>query len=118
MKAILIDSTNREVKEVTYDHKNSLKDIYKLINCTTIEVALYINDKDDCIYVDEEGLFKQNEKSMFFTYEGGHQPFIGCGLIVGTNMKNGENADVTISLEEAKAKIKFYTLGEVMRKFM
>jgi len=114
MKAILIDVLNQDVKEVEFDNNKSLTEIYKLIKCEIIEVAMYINENDDCIYVDEEGLLEITPFTRFFSYKNGHQPFAGNGLIIGTNMETGDNADVTVSLDEVKANIKFLSLNDIL----
>lgn len=109
MKAIFIDAENREVTEVEIE--NSLKAYYALLDCDMIEAATYLPN-EDCIYVDEEGLY--SGKDSFFTIEGGHQPFIGSGLVVGTS-EDGETVSASTTLEEVKAKVKFLSLFEVQR---
>ncbi len=109
MKAIFIDSENKEVREVEID--NSLKAYYRILDCSMIEAATYF-PYEDCIYVDEEGLY--SGKDSFFTVEGGHQPFIGSGLVVGTS-EDGETVSASTSLEEVRAKVKFLGLAEVRR---
>ena len=102
MKAIFIDSKNREVKEVQIT--GDLQSCYETIGCGMVECALYFDDHDS-IMVDEEGLFNQ-ECNEFFFVKGGHQPFAGNGLVVGTaNM--GEATDTKITLDEVKSKVKF-----------
>jgi hypothetical protein len=102
MKAIFINSKNKEVKEV--DIKGDLQSWYETIGCDMVECALYFDDHDS-IMVDEEGLF-HSECNEFFFVEGGHQPFAGNGLVVGTD-ENGETVGTKISLDEVKSKVKF-----------
>lgn len=102
MKAILIDAKNREVKEV--EITGDLQSWYETIGCGMVECALYF-DQHDSIMVDEEGLFDQTCNEFFFV-NGGHQPFAGNGLVVGTN-DMGEAVDTKISLAEVKSKVKF-----------
>lgn len=112
MKAILIDSKNREVKEVEvkdYSEYNSL------IGCLCFTVATYLgngNDKqeEDVIFVDDEGLLTEPEH--FFTYEGAHQPFAGNGLVIGCDYE-GESKNPLVTLEEVKNKVKFFSAFEV-----
>jgi hypothetical protein len=111
MKAILIDVLNENVRMVEVDDKNVLKDWYKHIICSMVEVALYLNGHDS-IMVDEEGLFSMDNNSKFFIFKGGHQPFIGNGLVVGVNNK-GESVDPHISVEEVRSKVSFHTMSEV-----
>jgi hypothetical protein len=112
MKAILINVHDETVQQVEVDDKNVLKSWYKLLICSMVQVGHYFNEKDS-IMCDEEGLFTMNEDSKFFTVKGGHQPFIGNGLVVGVNPMNGESVDPCISVEEVRAYVKFHTMSEV-----
>jgi hypothetical protein len=111
MKAILIDVYNENVRMVEIDDKNVLKDWYKHIICSMVEVAHYFSQHDS-IMVDEEGLYQLSDDSKFFSVEGGHQPFIGNGLVVGVD-KNGKSVDPCICVEEVRSKVKFHTMREV-----
>jgi hypothetical protein len=111
MKAILIDVLNENVRMVEVNDDSVLKDWYKHIGCSMVEVGHYFNDHDS-IMVDEEGMFSMDKDSKFFTIEGGHQPFIGNGLVVGVD-RNGESVDPCISVEEVRSKVKFHTMNEV-----
>jgi len=114
MRAILINVTDETVRNVEIDNNNVLKDWYKKLGCQMVQVGHYFNEKDS-IMVDEEGLFTMNDDSKFFSVEGGHQPFIGNGLVVGVNPMTGESTDVHISCEEVRAKVKFHTMNEISR---
>ena len=109
MKAYKIDSENKSVIEIELDEKDSLTGMQAAVG-GYIEVALNL-DNHDTVFVNEEGLF--GEPSMFFTIEGGHQPFAGNGLVVGTDIKEGTTIAVQSSLAEIKAKVKFLTIAEV-----
>ena len=107
MKAILIDSKNKTVSEITIDENAEalLEEWYKHIDCELVQVAHDIS-KHDSILVDEEGLLKNPDN--FFTYNGAHQQFAGNGLIVGRN-EDGETVDCEITLEEATLNVIFFT---------
>lgn len=116
MKAILINVKNKTVTDVTYDSNNSLKEWYKLMDCGMVEVAMELENDDktgNSIMVDEEGLLSINSNTKFFSFEKGHQPFAGNGLIVGINYETGETIDVSITADEVRNKVKFHTLHEV-----
>ena len=110
MKAILINVQDETVRQVEVEN---IQDMYKHIGCQTFEVAHNFHDKMDSIYVDEEGLFVMTGESKFFTVEGGHQPFIGNGLVVGLNLNNGESVDHHITVEDLRSRVKFHTMSEV-----
>lgn len=115
MKAILIDVQNETVQQVEVDKKKTLKDMYKHIGCSTVEVAHNFHDKADSVYVDEEGLFTMDQDSKFFTVTGGHQPFIGNGLVMGIDFTNGESTDHHISVEDLRSRVKFHKMSEIQR---
>jgi hypothetical protein len=116
-KAVLIDAVKREIKEVDV---NDYRDICPLLNnCRMFTIGHYLNngnDKQDTdvIYVDDEGLL--TDPKHFFTFEGGHQPYAGNGLVVGSDFK-GESADVLISVEEVKNKVKFLSPSEALLQY-
>jgi hypothetical protein len=56
----------------------------------------------DVIYVDDEGLLKPLD--WFFAVKGGHQPFAGCGLVLGTD-DEGETVSARIALQELKRRV-------------
>jgi hypothetical protein len=56
----------------------------------------------DVIYVDDEGLLKPLD--WFFAVKGGHQPFAGCGLVLGSD-DEGETVSARIDLSELKRRI-------------
>ena len=56
----------------------------------------------DVIYVDDEGLLKPMD--WFFAVKGGHQPFAGCGLVLGSD-DNGDTVSARIELHELKRRI-------------
>jgi len=56
----------------------------------------------DVIYVDDEGLLKPLD--WFFALKGAHQPFAGCGLVLGSN-DDGEAVSARIALHELKRRI-------------
>ena len=107
MKAILIDSINREVKEVEIG--KGIDEMYKFLQCECFTIASYL-DKQDAIFVDDEGLM--NGTDSFFTYEGAHQPFAGNGLIMGCD-DMGESEDCKVDLTEVKNKVKFFDRYEI-----
>lgn len=113
MKAILIDSTNREVREV--EIRKELKDIYAVMDVSMIEVATYLPN-GDCIYCDGEGLFGMDADSVFFDVNA-HQPFIGNGLVVGTNHNTGSTVSAKSTADEIRNLVTFKSLGEVRAMF-
>lgn len=116
MKAIFIDATKRQVSEVEISDTNTLNEWYKILDCYTVEVATYINEQNDSILVDEEGLLHGlHNDSPFFKYEGAHQPFAGNGLITGVD-EDGNDKAPTVTVKDVKSKITFLTLAEARKQ--
>lgn len=112
MRAVLINAKDRTVTDVEVDgRKNVLHQWYKLLNVRMVEVALYINEQEDSILVDEEGMLELDENTCFFVYEGGHQPFAGNGLIVGKD-EDGESISCHVTADEVRSKVKFLNIHE------
>jgi hypothetical protein len=101
MKAYLIDPFTQQVTQVEYN--GDYHQIYKLIDCDTFDVAR-INNQGDGIFIDDEGLFK--EEQMFFKYSSYPNPLAGKGLILGTD-KQGNSIEPRISLQEAIDSVDF-----------
>ena len=102
IKAILIDSGNKTVTEIEVIPK--LESYYKLIDCDMIEACCQdIISNNSFIYVDEEGLYKQDSE---FHVKGAHQPFMGNGVLLCLS-DEGEDEDINITVEHAKAFISF-----------
>lgn len=115
MRAVLINAKDRTVTDVEVDgSKNVLHQWYKLLNVSMVEVALYINEQEDAILVDEEGLLTMNENTPFFAYEGGHQPFAGNGLVTGKD-EDGESISCHVTADEVRSKVTFMSLDEVRK---
>jgi hypothetical protein len=107
MKAILIDSINKEVKEV--EMGKGIDEMYKHIGCQIFTIGMHLS-KRDAIFVDDEGLM--NDPTHFFVYEGAHQPFAGNGLIMGSD-SHGNSKDCKIDINEVKKNVKFYDRFEL-----
>jgi hypothetical protein len=106
MKAFLIDPFEKSISEV--DYSGDYNDIYKLIDAQLFDVV-YI-DGNNCIYVDDEGLFR-NDQAFF---QVGYAMLAGYGLVLGTNDK-GESISPDIKLKDLAKQVKFLTREEVMR---
>lgn len=98
MKSILIDPFTRTIKEVEYD--GDFHQIYEFIHCDTFD-CVRVNENGDAIFVDDEGLISGKEQA-FFGWLGYPQPLAGRGIVLGSNLTDGESADTTITLEEAR----------------
>lgn len=114
MKAILIDSAARAVREIDID---GLKDMQEAIG-GYIEAAYYFPDKiGNVLFVDEEGLLKRQEH--FFWFAGRpDQPLAGNGLIVGKELYDAEGEyvsteDVAFTVEQIASLVRFTDIEHV-----
>jgi hypothetical protein len=110
MKAILIDVNSENVRMVEVDDKDVLRSWYRHIGCSMVE-PVYINEHDS-IMVDEEGLLTMDNNTKFFSYN--EDFYCGNGLVVGVDRK-GNSVDPCITVDEVRARVKFYAMNEVSR---
>lgn len=114
IKAILIDTLNKEVKEVTYTHseENSLKEVYKLLRCNCITLAeSYVFDPiGHALFVDDEGLLLDEPIGAFQIADG--QVLSGNGLIVSTD-DEGETQSHNLKIEILKSIITFRDVADL-----
>ena len=106
MKAILIDVHTQSVTEVEHDY--TLDNIYDLLNCRTFDVVRI--DEVDSIYVDDEGLFVDDQ--LFFEYGGDAQSvrLAGNGLILGVD-DEGNSISPQTTVEEVEGRVGFLPRG-------
>ena len=101
MQAILINPFDKTIEEV--DYSGDWRDISSLLECDIFTTA-YFADTPDSVYVDDEGLYVEDQ--ALFTIGDYPQPLAGRGLILGCN-DEGDSVDCETTLEEAKAMVKF-----------
>lgn len=106
MKAILIDVKNEEVREI--DFNETLEHIYELVDCATFDVLRL--DGVNGIYVDDEGLFVEDQ--LFFTYHGDNysHTLAGNGLVLGVDSE-GNSISPTVTVEEVREAVDFQPRG-------
>ncbi len=106
MKSILIDVIKQEVKEV--EHDDTLASIYTHVNCGTFDVVRI--DDVNSIYIDDEGLFVQDQ--LYFKYTGTTDSvsLAGNGLILGVD-EEGETTSPSLTLEDVKKAVTFLPEG-------
>lgn len=99
-KAVFFDASNGKFSDVTYE---GLDDIYKMIGCSLVEVALRLGT-GDVVFVDEEGWIKERTHAFHMQGSG---PFAGHAVIVGPTDAEGNTLDVTRSAKEFEEELEF-----------
>jgi len=101
--AILIDVTNRLIKEIEIN--DGIKDIYANIGCDLFTVAGNFNEDTennllDSLLVDDEGLLTPGKPLFYFNPPGWNMQteFAGNGLITGVDYNTGETISCRIPL--------------------
>lgn len=104
MKVIKIDVVKKEIYEI--DFTPGLPSIYKELDCETFDVVYpsTLSGKD-CVYVDDEGLFRDPPLGAFYI-RGNEQVLSGHGLVVGTGSA-GETVSPKTSLDKIKELVRF-----------
>lgn len=99
-KAVFIDVENQSISEVEVPKEERLQALYEILNCSVVE-KLTIGGNNDLI-IDEEGLFKQDNKSFAI----GGAMFVGNALIMGYN-DDGDWCDHNIDIPRLSEVILF-----------
>jgi hypothetical protein len=110
MRAILIDPFERTVTEVEWsgNFRDAQKGAYKLMQCDLIDVVYFDSPWINVnMFVDDEGLFKQELAFFLPLHSRAGQPIVGRALLVGPPDNQGDSTACPISLPEAKAGIQF-----------
>jgi hypothetical protein len=104
LKGILIDPFTCTIQErtVTTDYR----DIYKQIDARCFDIARL--DHGDAIYVDDEGMFADNQ--AFWTI--GQITLAGKGFVLGSD-DEGESVDCKITVEELSKLVIFRPHAEI-----
>ena len=100
------DVKKQEVKEV--EHDDTLKSIYNLVDCGTFDVVNI--DGVNSIYVDDEGLFIEDQ--LYFNYKGTTDSvsLAGNGLVLGVD-EEGETTPPSLTLKEVEQAVTFLPKG-------
>ena len=104
VKAILIDAKEQEIKEIEYDTKNGIQDIYDVIGCRCFCVAADLSD-GNTVYVDDEG-YLNGTKSFFKFKSMDTQWFAGNGLVMRDDMSEN-TVDTTVDVEKLEQDVIF-----------
>ena len=114
VKAILIDSENKEIREVEVvkNGDSTLKSMYEHLKCGCVDVIRADQEAD--IWVDDEGLMKEGytdedgtrHNLSGFTAPGFTQTIMGNGLVMGHD-DEGYSADSPISVQQVQSVITF-----------
>lgn len=117
VKAVMIDVTNREVKEVTITPE--LSTYYELIECELVQLAPLDQTCGEIVaFIDEEAKLKNPQKD-YFKFDGCYEPYCGNAVVVGAQYNyDDEDGDDTIDVpngifEKIKSSINFYSPEEL-----
>jgi len=106
---IVIDPLLKIISTKTIE--DTLSDLQESIGGHGIEIV-YI-DGGEIMYVDEEGLYRDNQSFFVYTSDDGVKtPFAGKAIVLGTNGA-GESASTKFSVLDISKKIEFLSVSEI-----
>jgi len=105
----LIDPFAETVTKVAYE--GDFTCIYKHIKASLF-TTVYLENRD-AIFVDDEGLFKDDQR--FFMFRGYREPLAGRGLVLGANAE-GDTTSPKITMEKLTELISFGDVWDLMKK--
>lgn len=111
---ILIDPAARTVTRAEIEGGDTLRGMYRLMQCSLVEAIVYLNPQNDCLMGDEEALFKSGQR--FFTMSGFPQPIAGRCLIVGTD-DEGDTVTPSVSVERVAANVQWVGNAKAVEEF-
>ena len=104
VKALIIDPFLQNIYEKMFT-KGNITQIQEAVGGNYFTSAGTF-DNFDVLYVDDEGLFKDDQK--FFTLsELSSQPLAGIGVVMGGDRETGETEDVKISEVDLALKVEW-----------
>ena len=105
MRAIYINTAERTAEVI--DFTGDFQDIQRLlgVDCFT---CVGLDNGGDTLYVDDEGLFKEND---FFSIDEYPEPLAGNGLILGTDLETGETVSAIMDMPK---NLKFMSRNELL----
>lgn len=108
----LIDPEARTVTsvQVRKDDRGGLDDIYAHTQCDEFTIA-HINDRDDVVFVDDDGPLKNSEYFFALQVDGEFvtQKLAGRGLVLGGDAE-GNSTTPSVSLDFVKRSVRFYAV--------
>lgn len=104
-KAILINAKDKTITEVVIEN---YKDIYKFCGYELF-TCVRMDAKGNTLYVDDEGLL--NGTNFGFIIKGYNQPLMGNAIILGTNLRNGDSDDTSLTTEQVFKMVSFFDDG-------
>jgi len=105
IRIIVIDPHLKTISESEIE--NSLEGLQHAIGDRNIEIV-YL-DNNNVMYVDEEGLFVEDQR--FFIYN--KRPFAGKAIILGDDPKNGCTVGTKSNVTEIAQHVEFRTASEI-----
>ena len=109
MKAYLIDPKQQTITQVEHD-ASDYRNISRTIGCDYFTTVV-LNEHDDTIYLDDEGLLYMDIKYMFQIDNNENFCYAGKGLVLGTD-EEGESCEPNITLDELKKRVtRYFTIG-------
>jgi len=91
---------------------STLEAIYGALECDIIEIGARA-ENGDVLFIDEEGLLREPRKD-YFRLTGYRTTFCGHGLMVGEEDENGDNRDVTTTIESLRKSVTFHRGNEIL----
>lgn len=101
MKAFLIDPEFGTISQIDISAMSTLKDLYKKIDCSTVDLVRDILPNHD-LWLDDEGLLYETPPHGLFrlTLDGDYDTILAGRGVVLSNDKEGNCADATCPPED------------------
>ena len=113
IKGVLIDPISKTVSDIEIE--NNLTGMQHAIGDRHIELVRISNRED--LYVDEEGLFVEDQEFFVITGDTGNQvPLAGKGLVIGSTPA-GNNKSTKLTAIEVRNMVEFHSREQMFAMF-
>lgn len=115
MKAILIDPYLQLISYVDIPKKDHLKEIYKVLKCSTITAPVTF-ENNDTLYADDEYWLRGHDMIAGFMLPDWTYPICGYCLVIGCD-DEGDDTDVKTDVEDLLKSVKWYDHRKLLEMY-
>ena len=113
-KVILINAKDRTITEhqIAARGDKHMADMYRLLGCDLFTVGSHLDGAND-LFVDDEGLYVQDQSYFQFNGARGLVQLAGNGLVIGYDANTGDSVATTLTVEQVAVRVQWLNLVKI-----